>query len=74
MPRPVADRRQTPAGNGVAVAVSTCCATALAASGTPIADALLLVAGAGAAGALSGRLAVGMPVREVIRHLLNSPH
>lgn len=50
-----------------------CCATALVDTGTPLADALLLVFGAGAAGALSGRLAVGTPVREVIRNLLNSP-
>ncbi|MGW4688491.1 hypothetical protein ACWEPM_26850 [Streptomyces sp. NPDC004244] len=73
MNEPVPDRRQNPAGNAVAVAVSTLCATALTATGTPIADALLLVAGAGAAGALSGRLSTGRPVREVIRTFLNSP-
>lgn len=61
------------AGNAVAVTVATLCATALTATGTPIADALLLVAGAGTAGALSGRLASAKPVREVIRNLLNSP-
>ncbi|MFF4104279.1 hypothetical protein [Streptomyces sp. NPDC001903] len=72
MSHSVVDRRQSPAGHGVAVAVSTCCATVLAATGTPISDALLLVAGAGAAGALSGRLASGMLVREVIRNFLNS--
>ncbi|MFB6809631.1 hypothetical protein [Streptomyces sp. NPDC056387] len=35
-------------------------------------DALLLAAGAGAAGALSGRLANGKPVRGVIRNFLNA--
>ncbi|MFD0272235.1 hypothetical protein ACFVGY_37570 [Streptomyces sp. NPDC127106] len=73
MNEPAPDRRPNPAGNAVAVAVSTLCATTLAATGTPIADALLLVAGAGTAGALSGRLSSGRPVREVIRNLLNSP-
>ncbi|MGW1643069.1 hypothetical protein [Streptomyces lavendulae] len=65
--------RPAPAGNAVAVTVSTLCATALTATGTPITDALLLVAGAGAAGALSGRLGSGRPVREAIRAVLNSP-
>ncbi|GHE45678.1 hypothetical protein GCM10017778_31790 [Streptomyces vinaceus] len=73
MPHSVVGQGQSPAGNGLAVAISTCCATALVDTGTPLADALLLVFGAGAAGALSGRLAVGTPVREVIRNLLNSP-
>ncbi|WP_345203849.1 hypothetical protein [Streptomyces lavendulae] len=39
----------------------------------PDRDALLLVAGAGAAGALSGRLGSGRPVREVIKTFLSSP-
>ncbi|WP_405681115.1 hypothetical protein OG239_00620 [Streptomyces sp. NBC_00868] len=73
MHQSAADHRQIPAGHAVTVTVSTLCATALAAAGTPVADALLLVAGAGAAGALSGRLGSAKPVREVIRNLLNSP-
>ncbi|MFJ4321095.1 hypothetical protein ACIP46_38330 [Streptomyces lavendulae] len=68
-----AGHRPARAGNAVAVAVATLCATALTATGTPVTDALLLVSGAGAAGALSGRLGSGRPVREVIRTLLNSP-
>ncbi|MFJ2825986.1 hypothetical protein ACIO7M_33535, partial [Streptomyces toxytricini] len=60
-----------PGGSGsAAVTVSTLCATALTATGTPITDALLLVAGAGAAGAMAGRLSSGQPLREVTKAFL----
>ncbi|MFG2395421.1 hypothetical protein ACGFYF_42295 [Streptomyces lavendulae] len=60
--------RPAPAGNAVAVTVSTLCTTALTATGTPVTDALLLVARAGVRTPRSGR-----PVREVIQTFLNSP-
>ncbi|MDJ0382017.1 hypothetical protein [Streptomyces sp. G-G2] len=60
-------------GNAVIVSVSTLSAAVLCATGTPTAEALLLIAGAGATGAVSARLSTGRAVREVVRRLLNSP-
>ncbi|MFE9846551.1 hypothetical protein [Streptomyces goshikiensis] len=73
MYEPVFDKTQPPSGSPAAVAVSTLCATALTAAGTPIAHALLLEAGAGIAGPFSGRLSTGRPMREVVKNLLDSP-
>ncbi|GGZ72945.1 hypothetical protein AB0P12_13405 [Streptomyces subrutilus] len=59
-------------GSAAIVAVSTLSATALVATGTPTAEALWLIAGASASGAVTARLSTGRAVREVVRRLLNS--
>lgn len=64
--------RQAPMAAAAVVTGSTISAAALATTGTPTLDALLLIAGAGAAGAVSVRLSAGRPVRTLIRSLLGS--
>ncbi|MFD3940557.1 hypothetical protein ACFWSF_37990 [Streptomyces sp. NPDC058611] len=66
------DGRQAPIAGAAVVTSSIVSGSALVATGTPITDALLLIAGAGVAGALSVRLSGARTARAVIRSLLNS--
>ncbi|WP_331739893.1 hypothetical protein OG590_39285 (plasmid) [Streptomyces goshikiensis] len=64
--------RQAPLAQALVVTGSTISATALATTGTPTLDALMLIAGAGAAGAASVRLSTGRTLRTVLTGWLNS--